>query len=96
MKITNHGSIISSNQFLFIVNGISTTEGIDSRFQSISGLSTEIGTEDMRRRRKQIYPSASFETQYPNLVLKRGLIVSSGLISWCRNAMETSSLNPET
>lgn len=32
--------------FSFIVNGISTTEGIDSRFQSISGLSTEITTEE--------------------------------------------------
>jgi phage tail-like protein len=81
--------------FSFIVNGISTTEGIDSRFQSISGLSTEIGTEEYAEGGENRFThQLPLRPKYPNLVLKRGLIVSSGLISWCRNAMENFEFEP--
>jgi phage tail-like protein len=81
--------------FSFIVNGISTTEGIDSRFQSISGLSTEIQLKNMPKEAKtDLLHQLPLRPKYPNLVLKRGLIVSSGLISWCRNAMENFEFEP--
>ncbi|KPH15033.1 phage tail protein [Chryseobacterium sp. ERMR1:04] len=81
--------------FSFIVNGISTTEGIDSRFQSISGLSTEIMTEEYAEGgENRFLHQLPLRPKYDNLVLKRGLIVSSGLISWCRNAMENFQFEP--
>ncbi|MDI1257352.1 MAG: phage tail protein [Flavobacterium sp.] len=81
--------------FSFLVNGVSVTEGIDSRFQSVSGLSSEIPTEEYseggENRFNHFLPG---RTKYPNLVLKRGLLVSSGLITWCRNAMENFEFEP--
>jgi phage tail-like protein len=81
--------------FSFIVNGISTTEGIDSRFQSVSGLSTEIGTEDYAEGgENRFVHQLPLRPKYPNLVLKRGLMVNSGLIKWCRDAMEKFEFEP--
>ncbi len=81
--------IYPPTSFSFIVNGVSTLEGIDSQFQSVSGLSTEIETEEYaeggENRFKHQLPTRA---KYPNLILKRGMIQSSGLISWCREAME--------
>ncbi len=75
--------------FSFVVNGLSSQEGIDSKFQSVSGLSTEIETEEYseggENRFKHQLPN---KAKYSNLVLKRGVIVSSDFISWCRNSME--------
>lgn len=81
--------------FSFIVNGISTTEGIDSRFQSVSGLSTEVGTEEYAEGgENRFVHQLPLRPKYQNLVLKRGLIVNSGLIQWCRNAMEDFDFEP--
>jgi len=61
----------------------------ESQFQSVSGLSVEIETEDIseggENRFKHKLP---IRTKYPNLVLKRGLLVNSVLIKWCRSALE--------
>ena len=81
--------------FSFIVNGISTREGIDSRFQSVSGLSTEIGTEEYAEGgENRFLHQLPTRPKYANLLLKRGLVVNSGLIQWCRNAMEKFEFEP--
>ena len=81
--------------FSFIVNGISTTEGIDSRFQSVSGLSTEIGIEEYAEGgENRFLHQLPLLPKYPNLVLKRGLVANSGLIQWCRDAMERFEFEP--
>ena len=81
--------------FSFIVNGISTLEGIDSQFQSISGLTTEIKTEEYAEGgENRFVHQLPLRPQYPNLVLKRGLILNSGLIKWCRDAMENFEFEP--
>lgn len=80
--------IYPPTSFSFIVNGISTLEGIDSQFQSVSGLSAEVETEEYieggENRFKHQLPT---RTKYSNLILKRGMIQSSELIEWCKKSM---------
>lgn len=64
-------------------------------FQSVSGLSVELEFEEIaeggENRFKHKLP---VRTKYPNLVLKRGAKVNSGLINWCRDAVENFSIAP--
>lgn len=80
--------IYPPTSFSFIVNGVSTLEGIDSQFQSVSGLSAEVETEEYveggENRFKHQLPT---RTKYNNLVLKRGMMQNSGLIEWCKNSI---------
>ncbi len=75
-------------------NGISTQE-IDIQFQSVAGLSVDIETEEFaeggENRFKHKFP---VRTKYPNLVLKRGLVTDSGLIDWCKDAIESFQFSP--
>ena len=70
----------------FILDG--TVES-DTRFQEVSGLSAELGTEEVveggENRFSHRLPTRA---KYSNLTLKRGLLTESGLIDWCRNAIE--------
>jgi len=65
------------------------------QFQSVSGLNVNVDTEDIaeggENRFKHTVP---IRTRYPNLVLKRGLVVDSDLIKWCRDAVENFSFRP--
>lgn len=62
---------------------------IDSKFQSVSGLSVDIEfdeyTEGGENRFKHKLPT---RTRFPNLVLKRGAVIESELTKWCRAAVE--------
>lgn len=65
-------------------------KGLDAQFQSVSGLSVTLDTEELaeggENRFKHKFP---VKAKYPNLVLKRGLVVDSELIKWCRSALES-------
>lgn len=65
-------------------------------FQSVSGLSVELQTEEFaeggENRFKHKMP---VRTSFPNLVLKRGIKINSELISWCRNAVENFEIVPK-
>lgn len=65
------------------------------QFQSVSGLSVDLDTEDIaeggENRFKHKFPG---RPKYPNLVLKRGLLVDSELIDWCKNAVEEFNFTP--
>ena len=67
----------------------------DTMFQSVSGLSVEMETMDVveggENRFKHKLPVS---TRYPNLVLKRGMVTDSGLLKWCRQAMEDFEFTP--
>ncbi len=69
----------------------------DLLFQSVSGLSTSIETETIREggenRFSHVLPS---RTQYSDLVLKRGALKDSSVISWCRDAIENFIFSPTT
>jgi phage tail-like protein len=64
-------------------------------FQSVSGLSVDLETEEIaeggENRFKHKLP---VRTKFPNLVLKRGLLVDSELITWCKNAIENFDITP--
>ena len=64
-------------------------------FQSVSGLTVTLETESIaeggENRFKHKLP---VKTSYPNLVLKRGLLVDSALTEWCRKAVEGFDITP--
>ena len=75
-------------------NGIESQE-TDFQFQSVSGLSVDIETEEFteggENRFKHKFP---VRTKFPNLVLKRGMVTDSKLIDWCRDAIESFQFKP--
>jgi phage tail-like protein len=67
----------------------------DVRFMEVGGLSMEMGTEEVaeggENRFTQKFPT---RTKYPELVLKRGLLVNSSLIDWVRECIEDYNIQP--
>ena len=67
--------------------------GNDVRFTEVGGLSVEVGTEEVaeggENRYIQRYPTRS---KYPDLVLKRGFFVDSGVIAWIRRCIEDQNI----
>jgi phage tail-like protein len=61
----------------------------------VSGLSVELGTEELaeggENRFVQKYP---LRAKYPELTLKRGLLVNSEVISWIRRCIEDYQIEP--
>lgn len=82
--------------FHFIVhfNGLEKTQA-DTMFQSVSGLSVNLETEELQvgGENRFVY-TLPVRTKYPNLVLKRGMIVESKLIEWCKDAIENFNFKP--
>jgi len=78
----------------FILDGVVES---DTRFQEVSGLSAELGTEEVveggENRFSHRLPTRA---KYSNLTLKRGLLSESGLIDWCKNAIENFDFTPAT
>lgn len=80
--------------FLVEFNGLDTKTN-DHEFQSVSGLSVDIETEEFaeggENRFNHKFP---VKTKYPNLVLKRGVLVDSKVIKWCKDAIENFEFKP--
>ncbi len=80
--------------FLVEFEGLGTEEK-DHQFQSVSGLSVDIETEEIaeggENRFKHKLP---VKTKYPNLVLKRGVLIDSKVIDWCKDAIENFEFKP--
>lgn len=61
----------------------------DARFSEVSGLSMEMSTEEVaeggENRFLQKYP---VRAKYPELVLKRGLLLSSEVVSWIQRCIQ--------
>jgi phage tail-like protein len=68
----------------------------DIRFTEVSGLSVELALEEVaeggENRFTQKYPTRS---KYPELVLKRGMFVSSSALSWIRQCVEELRIEPK-
>lgn len=68
----------------------------DVCFQSVSGLSVDIETEEYaeggENRFKHKLP---VRTKFPNLVLKRGFLSNSAIIAWCQDAIENFVFTPK-
>ncbi len=70
--------------------------GDDIYFQSVAGLSVDIEMEDfIEGGENRFKHSIPMRAKFPNLVLKRGLLKSSGLIKWCENAFENFEFKPK-
>lgn len=76
--------------FYFGVSIVGFEDTIDAEFQSVSGLSVDIETEEYAEGGENRFKhKVPVRTKFPNLVLKRGLVVKkSSLLDWCRNATE--------
>ena len=68
----------------------------DVRFTEVGGLSVELGTEDIaeggENRFTQKFP---LRAKYPELVLKRGLLVNSAVTVWIRQCIEELTITPK-
>jgi phage tail-like protein len=68
----------------------------DARFTEVGGLSVELATEEVaeggENRFVQKYPTRA---KYPELVLKRGLLVNSQIIGWIRRCVEDLDIQPK-
>ena len=77
------------------VLGLPPNDG-DNRFTEVGGLSVEMGTEEIaeggENRFLQKYPTRA---KYPELVLKRGLLVQSEVVSWIRQCLEDERIEPK-
>jgi phage tail-like protein len=61
----------------------------DVRFQEVSGLSRELGVEQVAEGGENRFEHRlPVRGKFVNLVLKRGLLTESGVISWIRHAIE--------
>lgn len=72
-----------------------TAQEFDMQFRSVSGLTAELDVEELaeggENRFKHTLPVKS---KYSNLVLKRGIVIDSKLIDWCKKAIEDFEFKP--
>lgn len=77
------------------VLGLSPNDS-DIRFSDVSGLSTELSTEEVaeggENRFLQKYP---VQTKYTDLVLKRGLLKSSKVTEWIEECIQQLNITPK-
>ena len=82
--------------FHFKVEVIGLTADSDTRFSDVGGLSVELSTEEVaeggENRFIQKYPGRA---KYPELVLKRGLLVKSDVFTWIRECLESDVIKPK-
>ena len=82
--------------FHFKVEVIGMSAGNDTRFSEVGGLAVEITTEEAaeggENRFVQKYPG---RLKYPELVLKRGLLVKSEVFDWIRDCLESDEITPK-
>ena len=67
----------------------------DTRFTEVSGLNAEVATEELAEGGENRFTHRlPGRTKYGNLVLKRGFLKGSGLVSWIRDAVENLDIEP--
>jgi phage tail-like protein len=78
------------------VLGLEMPNDSDVRFTEVSGLSFEIGTEEIVEGGQnwfvQKFPT---HAKYPELVLKRGLLTNSEITKWIRKCLEEVTIQPK-
>jgi phage tail-like protein len=76
---------------------ISGVKDNDTKFQDVSGLTAELGVEEVKSGSENRFSHRlPTRARYNNLVLKRGMLTDSGLISWFTDAVENFSFSPAT
>lgn len=81
--------------FHFRVEFLGLASDSDIRFTEVGGLSVEVATEELaeggENRYVQKYPTRK---KYPELTLKRGLLVGSKVTDWIRRCLEGPTIEP--
>ncbi len=81
--------------FHFKVEVLGVSNADDVRFTEVGGLSMEMGTEEVaeggENRFIQKFPT---KKKYPELVLKRGLLPKSEILTWVRKAIDDFEIEP--
>jgi phage tail-like protein len=67
----------------------------DFRFQEVSGLEVEMEMESFVEGGQNRFTwQLPKRTRYSDLTLKRGMLIGSGIVEWCRNALENFIFDP--
>ena len=67
----------------------------DLRFQEVSGLTVNMEMESLKEGgENRFVHQLPVRTSYNELVLKRGKFLGSGVLHWCKNAMENFEFKP--
>lgn len=67
----------------------------DFRFQEVSGLEAEMEMESFVEGGENRFTwQLPKRTRYSEITLKRGMFIGSGIISWCKNALENFIFEP--
>jgi phage tail-like protein len=68
---------------------------VETRFQSVSGLSVELQTETLKEGGQQRFEHIlPVRTKYSPLILKRGMVKNSKMIEWCMEAIDNFDIQP--
>lgn len=77
--------------------GIPGLQRQDAFFQEVTGLSRELETEPLKSGGENRFSfKLPTRAQYPNLVLKRGLFLESGVLNWVNDAIYNLDIQPVT
>jgi len=81
--------------FHFKVEFTGIGKDADTRFQEVAGLSAEMVTEELIAGGENKFSyKLPVRGKYSNLVLKRGMLMNSGLIQWFKDAIENFEFKP--
>ena len=85
-----------SFSFSVSIDGISGAN--EGNFQEVSGLQAKLGTEEVKEGGENRFVlRLPTPPKYENLVLKRGMLdISSPLIAWARQGVESFTFSPKT
>ena len=82
--------------FHFKVEILGISSNDDTHFSEVSGLSVETGTEEFaeggENRFIQKYP---VRTRFPELTLKRGLLINSKIADWIKKSINELDIEPQ-
>lgn len=68
----------------------------ENSFQEVSGLKMEIATDEVIEGGENRFTVRLPKTpKFTNVVLKRGLLINSSLMNWCRKAFEEFKFEPK-
>ena len=92
------GNVYPPPAFYFRVAFSASLGTVDTSFQEVSGISSQIDTEDVvEGGENRFVHKLPKGVSHPNLVLKRGIADSdSPLVLWCRSVLEGDFIEPIT
>jgi len=82
--------------FYFKVVFAATADSVDTSFQEVSGIGSEMETEELAEGGENRFSHRLPKSvKHPKLVLKRGVVsMDSPLVSWCEDVLEGEFIKP--